>query len=233
MKCGIGQEAHVGNHVSVLGKTLPESEAHAGDQEAFFRGLLLETFGDVSAKLVHVELRSVDDEIGDCPNGAQVAAFRFERGLHRRVCAQGMRPARLAEAAHENGVGSFEEDDLGRDHARNRLQYLGKFVELGAFTHVHHQRGAANLARLDRQVGELRDELHRQVIDAVVAQVLEGLQHRGFARTAHAGNDHQFRRMRRGAGGILPRTLRIFPFPARGLTGLHELDSSIRAKTVL
>ena len=41
-------------------------------------GLFLKTLGDVSAEFVHVELRSVDDEIGYRSNGAQVTAFGFE-----------------------------------------------------------------------------------------------------------------------------------------------------------
>ena len=73
----IGQKAHIEDQVGVLGNALPESETHAGHQNAFFRGLLLKTLGDVSAKFVNIELGSIDDEIGDRPNRAQVAAFRL------------------------------------------------------------------------------------------------------------------------------------------------------------
>ena len=41
----------------------------------FSEDCCLKTLGDVSAKLVHIELRGVDDEIGDGANGAQVTAF--------------------------------------------------------------------------------------------------------------------------------------------------------------
>ena len=98
----IGQEAYIEDQIGVLRNSLTESEAHAGNQNAFFRGLFLKTLGDVSAKFVHVELRSVDDEIGDRANGAQVTAFGFEGGLHRRICAQRMRAAGLAETAQQD-----------------------------------------------------------------------------------------------------------------------------------
>ena len=61
----VGQKAHVEDKVGILGNALTESEAHAGDQNAFLRRLFLKAFGDVSAQFVNVELRSVDDEIGD------------------------------------------------------------------------------------------------------------------------------------------------------------------------
>src|SRR6202140_3952532 len=52
----IGQEAYVKNQVGVLGNSLTKSEAHAGHQNAFLRGLFLKTLGDVGAKLVNVDL---------------------------------------------------------------------------------------------------------------------------------------------------------------------------------
>ena len=86
-----------------------------------------------------------------------------------------MRAASFAEAAHQDGVGGFEENNLRRNHAPDRFQDSGKLFQLGAFAHVHDKRGAADLTGLHSQVGKLRDELHRQVIDAVVAQILERL----------------------------------------------------------
>src|SRR6185437_3325179 len=42
------------------------------------------------------------------------------------------------------------------------------------------------------QLGETRNQANRQVVDAVVAEVLKGLQDGGLSRTAHSGNDYQF-----------------------------------------
>ena len=109
----------------------------------------------------------------------------------------------------------------------------GKLFQLGAFAHVHDQRGAANLARLHGQVGELRDQLDRKVVDAVVAQVFEGLQDRGLPRPAHAGDDDQFGRGLRWRGtAFFARAVRILPELAGRPAGLHELDSSIQGRAV-
>ena len=78
----VGQEAHVEDKVGVLGNALTESEADAGDEDILFRGLFLKTLGDVRAQFVHVEFRRVDDEIGDCADGAQVTAFGLERRFY-------------------------------------------------------------------------------------------------------------------------------------------------------
>jgi hypothetical protein len=78
----IGKETHVEYQVGVLGNALPESEAHAGNQDVFVGRLLLKTLGDMRTQLVNVEFRSVDNEIGDRSNGAEVAAFGFERRFY-------------------------------------------------------------------------------------------------------------------------------------------------------
>ena len=62
---------------------------------------------------------------------------------------EGMRPAGLAETTHQHRVGRFQEDYLGRNQAPDRLQDLRKIFQLRAFTDVHYQGGAADLARLD------------------------------------------------------------------------------------
>ena len=176
-----------------------------------------------------VELRGVDD-FGKGAEGTQVAAFRFERGLDGRIRAQRVRTASLAEAPHENGIGGLEEDDLGRNRTPNRFQNDRQLLQRGTFAHVHDQGGAAKLARLHGQVGKLGNEFNRQVVDAVVAQILEGLQNGGLTRTTHAGNDDQFRRM--GLARFLRGSLRAFPRLASRLSGRHQLDSSIDAPAV-
>ena len=171
----IRQKAHIGHHVGVLWKALPESEANTGNEQVLLRGLFLKALSDVSAQFVDIELGSIDHEVGHGTDCTQVTAFCLKSRLHRRVGAQRVRAACLTEAPHENGIGSLEEDDFGRDHARDGLQDPGKFFQLGAFAHVHDQRGAANLTGLDSQVGELRDELYREVVDTVVAEIFKGL----------------------------------------------------------
>lgn len=88
-----------------------------------------------------------------------------------------MGTARLAETTHQDRVGGLEEDDLRRNHTGNGFQDLGELFELGAFTHIQDERGAADFARLHSQVSKLWDELDWKIVDAVVAEVFKGLEH--------------------------------------------------------
>jgi hypothetical protein len=60
------------------------------------------------------------------------------------------------------------------------MQNGRQFFELGTFAHVYDQRSPTNFTGLHRQVGELRDELDGEVVDAVVAEILKGLEHGGL-----------------------------------------------------
>ena len=66
----VGQEANIENKIGIFGNALAKSEADARDQNAFFCRLFVKALVDVRAQLVHVELRSVDDEIGEAADGA-------------------------------------------------------------------------------------------------------------------------------------------------------------------
>ena len=66
----IGQEADIEHQVGIVGHAVLESEADAGDQNVFLGRLFLEALGQVRAQFVHVEFRSVDDQVG---NGADRA----------------------------------------------------------------------------------------------------------------------------------------------------------------
>src|SRR5579871_540260 len=76
-KVRIGQEAHIEEEIRILRHALAETEAHARDKNALFRGLFLKTLRDVGAQLVDVELRGVDDEVGEAADCAEVAALLF------------------------------------------------------------------------------------------------------------------------------------------------------------
>ena len=61
---------------------------------------------------------------------ASGATLGFNRGVDRRVGAERMRPARLAEAAHQHCVRGFEKSHLGGNDSPDRFQNSGKLVEL-------------------------------------------------------------------------------------------------------
>src|SRR5215471_6420367 len=143
-----------------------------------------------------------------------------------------MRPPRLAVAAKEDCIGSLKEHDPGRNHATYGMQNSRQFFQLGAFSHIHDQRGAPDLPRLDGQLSEPRNQINWQVVDAIVAEILKRLEHRGLSRSAHAGDDHEFRRLRtladdRSSGVPRSTFARMARRAARRFLQLHYADSSI------
>src|SRR5215472_8469930 len=105
-----------------------------------------------------------------------------------------MGAAGFTVAAQQDRIRGFEKDQLGRNHALYRLEDRRKLLELLALANVDYQRGAFDLRRLPDQFRETGDQPHRKVVDAVVAQVLEGFEHRCLPRAAHSGNDDEFSR---------------------------------------
>ncbi len=123
-----------------------------------------------------------------------MTTFFLQCRFDRSIVAQGMRPACLAEAAQQHVVRRFQENDFGRDHAADRLQNVRQVSSLApSRTSITKAVRRVSL-RLNRQFGKLRNQLDRQVVDAVVAEVLEGLKDRSLPGTTHAGDDDQFRR---------------------------------------
>src|SRR5438552_4150139 len=137
-----------------------------------------------------------------------------------------MRAAGFTEAAQENRVGGFQKNDFGRNHAPDRLQQRGKFFKFCTFANIDHEGGPADLTGLHSQFGKLGNQFNGEIIDAIVAQILEGFQHRSLAGSAHASDDDQFGRALPASFGFAP-SLGLdsggkAPWP-------HALDSSIEA----
>src|SRR5438270_13141121 len=59
----IRQEAYIENQIGIVGHSVLESKAHTGNKNRLVRGSFLELLNDVPAKLVHIELRCIDDHI--------------------------------------------------------------------------------------------------------------------------------------------------------------------------
>src|SRR5208337_2370141 len=81
----VGEKANVEHQIRFLWHTVAKTKAHARDQNTFSRRLLAEGLGNMSAQLVHVELRSIDDNVRQGTNGRQVAPLSFDRSIDRRV----------------------------------------------------------------------------------------------------------------------------------------------------
>ena len=122
---GIGQEAHIEDHVRVERHAIFETEAEAGDEEALGFLLVPETREDVSTQLVHVEVGGVDERVGDVADGVKQLALFNDGAPHRFAAAERVRAARLRVAADENRVLGIE-----KNHARLQ-QLLDAFQDLG------------------------------------------------------------------------------------------------------
>ena len=75
----IGQEAHVEDHVGVERHAVLEAEAQAGDQQPLGLLLVAEALLDVRAQLMHVEVRGVDERVGNVADGIEQLAL-FDDG---------------------------------------------------------------------------------------------------------------------------------------------------------
>src|SRR5690242_20157257 len=86
----IGQEAYIEHQVGVVGNAMLKTEADAGGQNVSALLLFVKQLDDVAAQFVNVELRRIDDQVGQAPNVAQMAAFGRERRLNGRIDAERM-----------------------------------------------------------------------------------------------------------------------------------------------
>src|ERR1700674_931520 len=146
-KMWIGQEADVEAQMRVLGNTVAKAEAHARNQNPFLGGFLPETLGDVGAEFVDIKFGSVDHEVGQRADVAEMTAFGAEGRLHGSIGTERMGTASFAEAADQYGVGGFQINHLSREHAPDRFEDSWKLFQLGTLAYVHHKCRAPNLSR--------------------------------------------------------------------------------------
>ncbi len=72
------------------------------------------------------------------------------------------------------------------------LQQAWQLGQLQAFARIHQQRGALQVAFPGgMQFRENRNQFHGQIVDAVVAHVLEGFKDGAFPRTGKTGEDDE------------------------------------------
>jgi len=105
-----------------------------------------------------------------------------------------MGPAGFLVAFYQRGdVGVHEQHAVGAAHALQAVQRMEQLVKAVALPNVHHQRhpliailgGHAQL----RKAGYQR---HRQIVHAVVIQILQDIGGPALAGAGHAGDDKKF-----------------------------------------
>ena len=93
--------------------------------------------------------------------------------LHRTGGAQRMRPAGFAEAAQQHAVAALQEHQARVQALLELGQHRRATGPAAAFADVNHHGRIQRLGRVDHQFGEAGNQFHRQIVDAVVPQILE------------------------------------------------------------
>ena len=190
---GVRQEAHVEEEVGVDRCAVFEAEGLQGDDERG-RGVA-EDGAQAVFKLVNAVMAGVEDDVGKVHQRVQKVSLVFD-GFRQGARVFGMdvqrvRAACFAVAAHEDvGVGG-EEKDLDIRQRAQVADFFRQGGEVGSVTRVHGDGDGLRLF-----AGEVAHEAvkqcARQVIDAVVAEVFEGVEGDGFARPGQSSDDEHF-----------------------------------------
>src|SRR5271155_4441130 len=212
----IGQEADVEYQVRIRGNAVAKPKADDGDEQRAAAGIL-EAINYELAKLVDVEFRGVDDDIGETANGRHAAAFEANALGDGIIGAERVRTAGFAEAAEQNFVAGFDEDEGGGMFGDEFAVNSGELFDLLAFAGVNEERGAFDFAAaFDVEFAESGDQADGKIIHAVEAEVFEGVQHRTFSGAGQAGEDYEL-------AGV---TIAISGGAAAGHGGFLTLDPS-------
>src|SRR5438132_10975256 len=189
---GVGQEAAVERQIRVGRQPVLVAERDEGDRHRARLGPLDEV-AQRAAQLVHGERARVEDPVGDLAEGPDTLALEQDHVGERPGPGARVRPARLAEAAHEHLVARLEVEHLERDTARTQLlEDARELVEEVPLAHVEAERHAPHLlARALPHLDEAGDERHRQVVDTVEAQVLEHFDGGALARAGEPGHHYE------------------------------------------
>ncbi len=223
----IGQEAHVEDEVGVERHAVLVAERHDRDVEDARFGGRIGRMREPLLERGQRERRGVDDDVGRVADRFELAAFGDDAVDDAAAIRERMLAARLRVAPDEHLVARVEEDDpVGDAFLAQRAQLPDEIAEHLFTADVEDERDAAQVAAAGEQLGELRDEARREVVDAEVAEVLEAFRGLALARARHAGDDDHMRGRQRARGlarrlcGLLERLrLHVFEYwPSQGFS---------------
>ena len=100
----VGQKADVEDQVAIGGHAVTVAEAGHVDHDLRFFALAHELLADEIAQLVNRELRGIDGQVRQLADGREHLALLADALADGLAGAERMRPARLAEAAHDRLV---------------------------------------------------------------------------------------------------------------------------------
>lgn len=209
----VGQKAHVKEEIGIDRRAVFEAKGLQGDDER--RRGVAENGAQAVFELIDAVTAGIEDDVGEVHQGIEQMAFVFD-GFRQGARAFGadvqrVRAARFAVAAHEDvGIGG-EEKDLNLRLLAQFADFLQQGGEIDGVARVHRHRHRLRLFRR-KIVHEAGKQRAWQIVNAVIAEVFEGVQRDGFACAGQAGDDEHggflswglkrhFRRIRRGLHG--------------------------------
>src|SRR5882762_6415798 len=187
-------------------------------------------------------MSGVDHLVGARAEIDEHAALLVDRRLDPAGRVDRMAVPRLAVPAKEQLVGCVEEQHVGgRARLVERVEVLPCIREKRSTSRIDHERDLL-LPTLARNIESRRHERGREVVEGVVAEVLEDLHRLRFARARETCDDDEVRLTRGGQSGrihdgttpttemtIAPRKAASGPFTWNPSAGMSETRYSINA----
>jgi hypothetical protein len=175
----VRQAAHVEHEVGVARDAALEPERAKQDRR--LGAAAVHTVAHQLAQFVHRGARRVQRQVGGRRDRRQQPAFLVDRFAQRHlIAAQRVLAARLAVALHQRRVARVQEHDLaggaGAAQPLDDLRHLAQLVRTVARVDADAEALVDRVAGRDRLFGQRADQAGRQVVDAVVAEVLEHAQ---------------------------------------------------------
>ena len=147
-----------------------------------------------------IEPRRIDHDISQLSYRRHQTALARQDFTYGPVVTQRMRTARFAEPPQQRLIGGFDEHQTRGHLPANLLIQSRQTLNLIALAGVHQERGALHFGiAIKIEFAERGDQVHRQVIHAVITEVFEGLQNGAFSGAAQPRQNHQLAAVRRGA----------------------------------
>ncbi len=172
-------------------------------------------------QLVHGEVGGVDDLVGHGADAGHLPPLEGDGVADRLLGRQRMRPPGLAEAAVQHRVAGLEEDERRRHVGGGAQPGEGRRErrEEPPLADVDHDRDPGQGLLFAVQRVQVRQQRQRQVVDAVVAQVLDGVDGLRLPRARQPGDDQE----------VGPRRAGAEPRPA----ALHAAPSAVEVVAVV
>ncbi len=181
----VGQEPHVEDEVGVVRDAELVAERDEGHPQGLARVLAAVGLDEPGAQLVHGERGGVDDAVGRLPEVGEGPSLRPDAVEDVALAGQGVSASRSrgSDAPGPRRTASRNSTSTRCPVSRRVCSVSSRCARYSpSRTSTPSAMLPDRATRLGAQLGERRDERRGQVVDAEVAQVLEGLEGVALAR---------------------------------------------------